>query len=366
MKDKLEVAFVGCGGMAAHYLAVYRDAPFVRVACCVDTNVESARRAADVLAAHAPAVTPDYAAALAPEIDAVVINTPNWLHRPQAVAAIEAGKHVLLQKPVAAKLADGEAIERAAAQSKRTVGVYMSYFDQPLMHDLRDMISQGRLGDFVHGYARLMHKGGMMWSDEALRGERTWRGSLEETGGGCFIQLAVHYIHIFEWVSGARVRRVTAFARNLHCPGLEGEDLAVALLELDSGAMFTLDTAWCAHGEELAAFGTLGRFEYRNNRWLALASSAGPFTGRVVRYSGGLAQAFGGPQGEEQAMEIAPPAFGDITNPLNQHRLFLEAARDGRPAPVSVASAVRDLRIVTAVYESAREGRAVEIEERRS
>lgn len=358
----MRVAFVGCGGMAAHYLAVYRDAPSVRVACCVDTNIENAQRAAKALSVHSPAVTADYAAALAPEIDAVIINTPNGIHRPQAVAAIEAGKHVLLQKPVAAKLADGEAIERAAARSGRTIGVYMSYFDQPLMHDLRDLFSQGRLGDFVHGYARLMHKGGMMWSDEALRGARTWRGSLEETGGGCFIQLAVHYIHIFEWVSGRRVRRVTAFTKNLHCPGLEGEDLAVALMELDSGAMFTLDTAWCAHGEELAAFGTLGRFEYRNNRWLALASTGGPFTGRVVRYSGGLTQAFGGPQGEEQTMEIVPPGFGDFTNPLNQHRLFLEAACEGRPAPVSVASAVRDLRIVTVVYESARTGRAVEIE----
>jgi predicted dehydrogenase len=361
MSDKMQVAFVGCGGMAAHYLAVYRDAPWVHVACCVDTNIENARRAAEVLAAHSPAVTDDYAAALAPDIDAVIINTPNWLHRPQAVPAIEAGKCVLLQKPVAAKLDDGEAIERAAAQSDRTIGVYMSYFDQPLMHDLRDLFSQGRLGDFVHGYARLMHKGGTMWSDEALQGVHTWRGSLEETGGGCFIQLAVHYIHIFEWVSGRRVRRVTAFTRNLHCRGLEGEDLAVALMELDSGAMFTLDTAWCAHGEELAAFGTLGRFEYRNNRWLALASAAGPFTGRVVRYAGGMTQAFGGPQGEEQTMEIVPPAFGDVTNPLNQHRLFLEAARDRRAAPVSVASAVRDLRIVTAVYESARRGCAVEV-----
>jgi UDP-N-acetyl-2-amino-2-deoxyglucuronate dehydrogenase len=361
MNSTLNIAFVGCGGMAAQYLSVYRDLPFVRVVCCVDPNRDNAARSADVLAAHSPAVTADFAAALAPEIDAVVINTPNWLHRPQAVAAIEAGKHVLLQKPVAAQLSDGEAIERASAASTRTVGVYMSYFDQPLIHDLRDMIAQGRLGNLVQGYARLMHKGGMMWSEEALRGSHTWRGSLAETGGGCFIQLAVHYIHIFEWAAAGRVRRVTAFTRNLHCPGLEGEDLALALLELDSGAMITLDTAWCTHGEELSAFGTEGRFEYRNNRWLALSSTRGPFTGRVARYSGGLVDAFGGPWGEEQTMEIVPPGFGDAGNPLNQHRAFLEAACEGRPAPVSIASAVHDLRVVTAVYESARTGRAVEV-----
>src|SRR5581483_5525665 len=122
-----------------------------------------------------------------------------------------------------------------------------------------------------------------------------------------------------------------------------------------------LDTAWCANGEELAVHGPLGRLSYRNSQWVNLASSAGPFAGRVLRYSGGLVQAFGGPQGEEQQTEVCPPKFDEIANPLNQHRLFLEAVRDGKPAPVSIASGVRDMRIVQAVYESARTGRAVEV-----
>jgi predicted dehydrogenase len=358
MSKPLTVAFVGCGGMAAHYLSVYRDLDFVRVACAIDVNLESARSAAASLNAEA---TTDYAAALADNIDAVVINTPNSLHAPQAIAAIEAGKHVLLQKPVAAKLEDAEAIARAAARSTRTAGLYMSYFDQPLMHDLRDMAMQGRFGSIVHCYARLMHRGGMMWSKEALAGKPTWRGSLEETGGGCFIQLAVHYIHIFEWVTGARVVRAAGFARNLHCPGLEGEDLACVALQLDSGAMITLDTAWCTDGEELAVHGTGGRMQYRNNRWLSVASSSGSFEGRAVRYTGGLVEAFGGPFGEEQTIEILPPAFGAAANPLNQHRLFLEAARDGAPAPVSIESGVHDMRVVSAVYEAVRCGRSVEV-----
>jgi UDP-N-acetyl-2-amino-2-deoxyglucuronate dehydrogenase len=354
----MNVSMVGCGGMAAHYLAVYRDLDWVRVVSCVDTNLESAQRAAQEFGCEG---STDFEWALAPEVDAVVISTPNSEHRAQAVAALEAGKHVLLQKPVAASLADAEAIATAASQSTRTVGLYMSYFDQPLIHDLRDMAQTGWLGDLVHCYARLMHKGGMMWSNEALAGRSTWRGTIAGTGGGCFIQLAVHYIHIFEWVSGSRVARATGFTRNLHCPGLEGEDLACAVLEMESGAMVTLDTAWCAHGEELSVFGTLGRFEYRNNLRLSVASSVGPFRGRVVEYPGGVTQAFGGPQGAEMTSEAPPPAFGDIANPLNQHRTFLEAARDGRAAPVSIASGVHDMRVVMAVYESARTGRVVEV-----
>ncbi len=354
----MNVAFVGCGGMAAHYLAVYRDAPGVRVVSCIDVDPEAAARAAEML--QCPAMT-DYADALRDEVEVVVINSPNHQHAPQAIAAIEAGKHVLLQKPVAAKLEDAEAIARAAAGSQRTVGLYMSYFDQPLMHDLRDMVSEGRFGNVVQCYARLMHRGGMMWSRQALDGRQTWRGSVEQTGGGCFIQLAVHYVHIFEWVTGARVVRATGFTGRLHCPGLEGEDLASAVLQMDSGAMVTLDTAWCANGEELSIHGTGGRVEYRYNRWLAVSSAYGPIRGRVVNYSGGVVDAFGGPEGEEQVTEVRPPAFGDVSNPLNQHRLFLEAAKDGRPAPVSIQSGVRDMRVVAAVYESARTGRAVDV-----
>jgi len=348
--------------MAAHYLNVYRDLDWVRVVSCVDTRLENAQKFAQVLVKDAPLAATDFRAALSDDVDAVVISSPNHIHAQQAIAAIGAGKHVLVQKPVASKLADAEAIARAAAGSKRTTGVYMSYFDQPLMHDIRDMIAAGRFGSVVECYARLMHCGGMKWSREALEGKPTWRGSLADTGGGCFIQLAVHYFHIFEWMTGARVVKVTGLINRLHCPGIEGEDLASAILQMDSGAMVTIDTAWCANGEALAVHGTGGRVEYRYNRWLAVSSGLGAFDGRVVRYHGGITESqWGGPEGEEQLSELLPPDFGDATNPLNQHRLFLEAARDGKAAPASIESGVRDMRIVEAVYESARTGRTVDV-----
>jgi predicted dehydrogenase len=355
----LRVAFVGCGGMAGHYLGVYRDLDWVDVKYCIDVNGESAPKAAATFSADPPIATSDFNAALGPDIDAVIINTPNFEHGPQAIAAIAAGKHVLLQKPVAASLTDAEAIAHAAATSSKTVGLYMSYFDQPLVQDIREMVELGRLGDVVNCYARLMHRGGMMWSREALDGRPTWRGSIAQTGGGCFIQLAVHYIHLFEWFTGSRVVKATGFAANLHCPGIEGEDLASAILQLESGALITLDTAWCTDGEELAVHGTKGRILYRSLRHLSVSSSEGAYDGLAIHYQGGLTEAFGAPAGVDEHSEVVPPLFGDAANPLNQHRVFLEAARDGKPAPVSIASGVHDMQVVAAVYESARTGRVV-------
>src|SRR5262245_35189676 len=231
--DKQRIAFVGCGGIAEHYLQVYRDLDWVEVAVCVDPDQERARHAASVIAGGEsakpmPLVVDDFKSALGTDVQIVVINTPNYLHRQQAVAALDAGKHVLLQKPVAASLDDAEEIAAAterAAQRGIKCGLYLSYFDQPLIHDLGAMVRQGWFGNLVHLYARLMHRGGLVLSEQARAGQGNWRNSIAQTGGGCFIQLAVHFIHLFKWLSGARVARVCGFAKNLHCPGVEGEDL---------------------------------------------------------------------------------------------------------------------------------------------
>ncbi len=368
--SKQRIAFVGCGGIADHYLKVYRDLEWVKVVTCVDAALDHALRAAERISngAHTPRATTKFEDALGEDVDTVVINTPNHLHREQAVAALEAGKHVLLQKPVAATLADAEVIAKAAAHAahRGTIsGLYLSYFDQPLMHDLRDMVRCGWFGDIAHLYARLMHRGGLVLSQQIRDGQKNWRASAAQTGGGCFIQLSVHYIHLFAWMMDASVVRVTGVSKKLHCPGVEGEDLACAILEFDNGALATLNTAWCAAGEQLAVQGTRGTAEYIGNQTLLLDSDAGQFTGRVINFTGGSASSVPGAPGAsvtQQVITVHAPRLDDLSNPYNQHRLFLEAVRENRPPPVSIASGVEDLRVVAAVYESMKTGRAVSVE----
>ncbi|MEP7269956.1 MAG: Gfo/Idh/MocA family oxidoreductase [Acidobacteriota bacterium] len=364
MSRKLRVAFVGCGGIADHYLSVYRDLKWAEVVTFVDARLEHAARARKSVGTESR-VTSDFTDALGDDVDVVIINTPNHLHLEQAVAALEAGKHLLLQKPVASNLADAESIADAAERARRRgimSGLYLSYFDQPLIHDLRDLVLAGWFGQVAHLYARLMHRGGLILSRDIRDGQSNWRASLAQTGGGCFIQLAVHGIHLFAWLMDASVVRVTGFARNRHSPGVEGEDLACALLEFENGVLATLDMAWCTSGEMLSVQGTHGTADYINNQMLLLDSDNGAFVGRVINYSGSSHS-----PGEiaaparQQAMTIHPPSLGDVKNPHNQQRLFLEAVRDGHAPPVSIASGVADMRVVAAVYESARTGRTVAI-----
>ena len=364
----LRTAFIGCGGIADHYLQVYRELEWVELTVCMDVSLDRARHAVAQLGDNATArATTDFSEALHPDVDLVIINTPNHLHREHAVVALAANKHLLLQKPVAASLADAEAIVIAAAQARqRSVisGLYMSYFDQPLMHDFKAMIEAGWFGDIAHLYARLMHRGGLALSAQVQAGQANWRASKVQTGGGAFIQLAVHYVHLFQWMMKAKVVRVMAMAKNQFCPGIEGEDIACAILEFDNGALATLDMAWNTAGEQLSIHGTRGTAEYIGNQTLLLDSSAGEFHGAVNHFSmpsqlQGVAAP--GTAATQQTSTVIAPSLGDTHNPYNQHRMFLEAVRDGRDPFVSIASGVEDLRVVAAVYESARTGRAVEL-----
>ncbi len=361
--NNISVAFLGCGGIAEHYLSVYRDLDGVTMTTCIDLDSARAERLAEAVGSTTRAST-DVADAWRDDVDVVVINTPNHLHREQTLAALDAGKHVLLQKPIAANLADAEAIAEAAAQARSrglVCGLYLSYFDQPLMHDLRAMVQAGWFGEVAHLYARLMHRGGLSLSNQIQAGESNWRASTEQTGGGCFIQLAVHYVHLFRWMMNASVTRVMAMTKNQHCPGIEGEDMACAILEFSNGALATLDMAWNTAGEQLSIHGTRGTCEYIGNQTLLLDSIVGAFKGEVVSYKGGsnlMAPGAPGAAASQQISTVIAPALGDIENPFNQHRQFLEAVRKKRAAPVSIASGLEDLRVVMAVYESARTGRA--------
>ena len=354
----LSIAFVGCGGISDHYLQVYRDLEWVEMTVCMDVNLDRAVHAVAQLGEKSSArATTNFADVLSDDVDVVVINSPNHLHCEQAVAALAANKHVLVQKPLAATLADAQAIADAAELAKQRgviSGLYMSYFDQPLMHDLKAKIDAGYFGDIAHLYARLMHRGGLSLSKEILSGQKNWRGSIAQTGGGAFIQLAVHYVHLFGWMMDSEVVRVMAMTKNLHCPGIEGEDLACAILEFSNGALATLDMAWNTAGEQLSLHGTLGTAEYIGNKTLLLNS--------IAQNSQMEKTAAPGTAAQQEISEIIAPALGDSSNPFNQHRMFLEAVRDGLEPFVSIASGANDLHVVQAVYESSKSGKAIGID----
>jgi predicted dehydrogenase len=340
----MRVSLVGCGGVARKYRGAYRNLAGVSVQVTVDVDAAEAEAAKSETGASRASV--NFADALAEDVDAVVISTPNHLHREHAVAAFNAGKHILLQKPMAPTAAECDEILAAQRRSGKTLGIYMNLLDHPLFHDIGRMVTEGYLGKIVLYSARLAHRGGLQWGGV----DRNWRASRARTGGGSFIQLGVHYQHLMRHLLKTEVARVQAFSRNVACPHLEGDDLTLAQYELASAALGDIQTSWCCQEEHVSIMGTKGSIHYRDLRRVEYSGEGGAFDGEMLHLRG---------DGSVEILEpCLSPEWGDAFNPYNQHRRFFEALREGRPPEVTGEEAREDVRLVEACYAAAAQGRA--------
>lgn len=343
--DTLRVALAGCGGVVRRYRRVYSALPGVRIVATIDTNLYEAEQAAKELGAAR--ISTKFTAALEDDVDAVVISTPNHLHSSQAIAALESGKHVLLQKPMARTVAECDAILAAQRRSGKILGLYMNLLDHPLFRDIRKMVQQGVLGDIALFSARLAHRGGLSWSGAG----QNWRASRTQTGGGSFIQLGVHYQHLMRWLLQQEIIGAHAINTNFACPHLEGDDLMLAQYQLSGGSLGEIQTSWCCQEEHVSLMGTRGSLHYRENRRVEFTGDGGPFDGELLHWEG---------DGSCEVLEdCLPPEWNDPVNPYNQHRRFVEALRQGDHPEVSGEDGREDMRVVEACYASAEALRGV-------
>jgi predicted dehydrogenase len=205
--DKVfKICMIGCGGMANQYRHKYTLIPGAKLELLIDADEEVARNAA--AKTGATRWSTNWEDALAPEIDIVDVSTPNFLHELHAVTCMKAGKHVLLQKPIAPTVAEAQRIVDAAKTYGVFAGMYMSMFESPIHYEIKKMIDAGYLGEIASVHCRGAHRGGLRMAPG------TWRGSEEKTGGGSFIQLTVHELDMAQWLVGHKIARVTSFSKN--------------------------------------------------------------------------------------------------------------------------------------------------------
>ena len=332
----IRIALIGCGGVTRKYRRSYLEIPEAQVVTTIDVNVQEAEAAAQELGATRASDKPEDG--LESDVDAVVISTPNHLHAEHACAALKAGKHVLLQKPMARTVEECASVLEARNASGKRLGLYMNLLEHPLMHDLRRLIREGFLGDVALFSARLAHRGGLNWGGVG----ENWRASKTATGGGSFIQLGVHYQHLMRWLLEQQVVRCQAMSTNFACKHLEGDDLALVQYQLTGGALGEIQTSWCCQEEHLSVLGTKGSFHYYDNRVVEFSGTGDKFQGKCLSLSGDGTT--------ERISPIEPPPWDDGANPYNQHRQFVESLIAGVPCVVSGEEGLEDVRLVQQVY----------------
>jgi predicted dehydrogenase len=178
-----------------------------------------------------------------PDVDAVYIATPHYLHAPLSIRALEAGKHVLVEKPIATRLEDADAMIAAAKSAGRKLYVAYSAQVSDQMVQLRDWIAEGMLGQ-VAGL-RIVYrsdKDPSYWHGGfTLRVHDEWRKYLDQAGGGPLIMNTVHDLNTMRFLTGLEARRVYAEYDTFTTPGIEVEDFITVIVRYENGAIGSLE-----------------------------------------------------------------------------------------------------------------------------
>lgn len=314
----VRIGLIGCGAVARRFhLPGLRQSGIVDVVAFAGGSPTSAEAAAAEWGSGV--VCGEWREVLArADVDAVDICTPNGLHAEIAIAAAEAGKHVLVEKPIARTLAEADAMIAAA----RAAGVMMMTAHNvrfaPVFLAMRAAIEQGRLGELRGFRSAFGHAGPETWAPGA-----TWFTDPEAAGGGVLLDLGIHVADLLRAVLGEEIVEVAAML----APG-EVERTAQAVLRTSSGALGSMHVSWDAVSgldHQLTIFGTTG------------TAHMDSFTQPWLR-----------PTGSTEVEPLRLPQ--DASNPYAE---FARAIESGNPPPVTGDDGRAALAIIDAAYRAA-------------
>lgn len=352
----IRVALVGCGkvaGIHADALAGLPEAEFVAA------RDVSAGRADQFAAKYGVKPFTDLAKMLreaAP--DAIIVGTPHPLHAEAAITAAAAGVHVLVEKPLAASLADCDAMLAAARASGITLGVISQRrFYEPVQR-MKRAIDAGKIGKPALGVF-IQYS----WRDAAYYTSDPWRGKWDTEGGGVLVNQSPHQLDILLWLMGPAAE-VTGFWANLNHPTVEVDDTAVASIRFANGGLGSIVTSLSQKP------GIYTKVHVHGDN----GASVGVETDRGATFIAGVSQIAEPPltdlwtvPGEENRLAAFQSAdrtaFNSVRANIYYHQLqiadFLRAIREGRKPLVTGEDGRAVVELFSAIYQSSRERRAI-------
>lgn len=240
----LRVMILGCGGIAPAHVEGFLKLPQqARITVLINRSAPRAQALNDRY--QLGAVVDTDPAAHFGEVDIVAICTPPGTHKDFAVAALEAGCHVLLEKPMAPSLAECDAILDAASKSGKLVSVVAQSRFISGIRNAVDMVRSGAYGSVRYARANSVWYRGQSYYD------LVWRGRWEVEGGGCTLNHSIHHIDLLLWAKGMP-EKVRAMFTNLGHENSEEEDFSSSVLTYRDGSVAEITSTLVAHGEPQA------------------------------------------------------------------------------------------------------------------
>ncbi len=319
--------------MGKHHLYAYSKTPGVKVWAIADLDEEKLKSFSQEYSV--PHSFKDYRELLQlKELDVVSVALPNFLHCPVTIEALEAGKDVLVEKPMALNNEEAEKMVIVARKKKRTLMVGMNYRYFPQMQVLKKFIENGELGEIYYIKAVTLRR------RTFPKNFASWFKDKEKSGGGGLVDMGPHMLDLSLWMANDfDVKSVYGVTYNKF---MEVDDLASALVKLSNGAVINLEISWETFTKPqffLNFFGTKG----------------GAITNPLRIYKDVANASVEMIIPEAKSQDLAPSMEGEITH-------FIECVREQKEPGSSGEKGLIVMRILDGIYESARTGREVRLD----
>ena len=347
MADQLGIGIIGAGHISASHLKGLGGTPEAVCRGIVDLVGEKATDRAKEF--EVPDKGTDYQVLLDdPEVDAVIVCTPPFAHAEPTIAALEAGKHVLCEKPFALDVDEAKAMVNAAEQSGKQLAMASARSRlNPELLAARGLVEDGKLGKVYHARTTFLRQRGRPAID-ILQGIN-WFVSKRLAGGGSFIDIGVYELDIMMWLmnNAQPVSVLASMTDRIGGPPPEGvqadvEYHAAVMVTMADGASLFVENAWASHqpqGGERRVLGEQGGLTFGPLKlWAENAD------GKVT--------------GEDVTLEEFDPRLPE--NSLQRH--FVKAILAGETPMTPARHALAVTQIIDAAYRSVEAGGAVEID----
>jgi predicted dehydrogenase len=359
--DQVKVGIIGCG-IAMFHTSAYAAEPRAKMVAIAGLDADRCRELArkhDI-----PEIYSDYRDLIEQaDVDLVSVAVPNHLHLPVALAAIRAGKHILMEKPLARNSIEGEEMVRAAKEAGVILAIAFNRRGRQDMRVLKQHIADGGLGRIYYAKAFWMRRSG-------IPGLGSWFTTKELAGGGPLIDLGVHVLDMALWLMGnPKVVSVSAstyaelgprgrgqwggsrFTVNPDQP-YEVEDLATAFLRTADGATLQLETSWAGYTGHTDEFGVY------------LMGSEGGAELHVKDYAtSGTLKLFGEVGGAQVDTMPRLQTKEVWDGHLEVIHSVIDAIQKGTPVSPTGEEGLDRTRLIDAIYQSATLGRELRLDE---
>jgi len=333
---------IGCGEIAVANARSINNAKNACITMAMDVVEDVAKDLGEKY--NAPYTTNVEELLANPDVDAVIISTPHYLHAPLAVQAAQAGKHVMVEKPIAINLKQADEMIEACKKAGVLLSVcFVSRYGASTIK-AKELIEQGAIGKIIGiKISGMSNKPEHYWhGGYSGRVKTDWRQQLDKSGGGYLIMNLVHNIDRLRYITGLEAVRVYSEYDTFATP-VEVEDMLNVVLRYNNGAIGSIDGSSCAAGGE-----SLGDRIYGTDGQIVCSNPLRVYTTKSVE----------GLNANEWNQLKIEELYDSRVRFIEE---FAEAVLDGKQPPITGYDGRATLEIIVAAYESGRRKAVVEL-----